>query len=179
MSFRENVYNDFVNNFSNILREKTKDLEISKLIFLCIGTDRITGDSFGPLVGYKLKRLFENENNIEVVGTLDNIINMQNVLGIMDNIISTYEDPFLIAIDAALSNKRDIGKIIVSKDKINIGSSFRRRKIYVGDISIKGIVSKDLKNPKYNFKMLQNTSLSLIMNMADIVAYGISNVIHV
>ena len=25
------------------------------IIFLCIGTDRSTGDSLGPLIGYKLK----------------------------------------------------------------------------------------------------------------------------
>ncbi|EKY29632.1 hypothetical protein HMPREF0216_00124 [Clostridium celatum DSM 1785] len=27
------------------------------IIFLCIGTDRATGDSLGPLIGYKLKNL--------------------------------------------------------------------------------------------------------------------------
>lgn len=179
MSLKEELYNDFVNSFASILCEKTKDIEISKLIFLCIGTDRITGDSFGPLVGYKLKRIFENYNNIEVIGTLENTISMQNILYILDRIYKTYEDPFLIAIDAALSNKKDIGRIIVSKNKMNIGSSYKRKNIFVGDVSIKGIVSKDLRNPKYNFKMLQNTHLNLIMNMADIVALGISNVINV
>lgn len=46
MTFKEEVYNNFVQDFSIILREKIRDLEISKLIFLCIGTDRVTGDSF-------------------------------------------------------------------------------------------------------------------------------------
>ena len=179
MLFKEEVYDNFVNDFASVLKEKTEGLKISKLIFLCIGTDRITGDSLGPLVGYKLKEIFKDEENIEVIGALDNIISMQNVIRIIDDINYTYEEPFLIAIDAALSSKSNIGKIIVSKDKMNIGCGLGKRNIYVGDISIKGIVSRDLRNPRYNFKVLQNTSLSLIMNMADIVAYGIFNVINV
>ena len=46
MTFKEEIYNNFIEDFSIVLREKVRDLEISKLIFLCIGTDRITGDSF-------------------------------------------------------------------------------------------------------------------------------------
>ena len=62
---------------------------------------------------------------------------------------------------------------------MNIGSGLNKKSIYIGDISIKGIVSKDFKKPQYNFKMLQNTSLGLIMNMADCVSQGIYNVINV
>lgn len=179
MTLKEDIYNDFVQDFSMILREKTRDLEISKLIFLCIGTDRITGDSFGPLVGYKLEYLFRDEENIEVIGSLDNIISAKNISKIMEDINNTYQAPFLIAIDAALSNKSSIGRIVVSRDSMNVGSGFNRNNMYVGDMSVKGIVSKDLKNPKYNFKLLQNTPLNLIMSMADLVAQGIYDVINV
>ncbi len=179
MNYKEEMYYNFIQDFSIILREKIRDLEISKLIFLCIGTDRITGDSFGPLVGYKLKYLFRKEENIEVIGSLENILCTYNINKIIDDIKNTYETPFLIAIDAALSNKSNIGKIIVSKSGMNVGSGLNRKNIYVGNMSIKGIVSRDLKNPKYNFKLLQNTPLHIIMNMADIVAQGIYNVINV
>ena len=179
MTFKEEVYQNFVNDFSLILRNKTKDLEISKLIFLCIGTDRISGDSFGPLVGYKLKNLFYGEKNIEVIGDLENIVNSSNVLKILDKIEKTYEVPFLIAIDAAVSNKKEIGRIVVSNSKMNVGSCFSNKKIYVGDVSIKGIVTKNLGNPKYNFRLLQNVPLNTIMNMADCVSQGICNVINV
>ena len=36
------------------------------VIFLCIGTDRATGDSLGPLVGYKLKNI--NKKKIYIYG---------------------------------------------------------------------------------------------------------------
>lgn len=159
MTFKEELYNSFVQDFSIVLREKIRNLKISKLIFLCIGTDRITGDSFGPLVGYKLKYLFREEQNIEVIGSLDNIVCAHNISDTINNINNAYNEYFLIAIDAALSNKNKIGKIVVSNSGMNVGSGVNRRNIYVGDMSIKGIVSKNLINPKYNFKLLQNTPL--------------------
>lgn len=176
MMFNQEMYNNFVYDFSNNLRQKIQDLEISKLVFLCIGTNRVIGDCFGPLVGYKLKYFFRNEKNIEIIGDIENAVCFQNVY---DAIKKTPKDSFIIAIDAALSNKNNVGKIIVSKEKMNIGRGLNKKSIYVGDISIKGIVSKDLKKPQYNFRVLQNTSLGLIMNMADCVAEGIYNVINV
>ena len=179
MTFKEELYNNFVQDFSIVLREKIRDLEISKLIFLCIGTDRVIGDSFGPLVGYKLECLYKDEENIKVIGNLNNIICTHNISKIISNINATYPDSFLIAIDAALSNTNSIGKVIVSKKSLNIASGLNRNNTYVGDVSIKGIVSKNMNNPKYNFKLLQNTPLNLIMNMADAVVQGIDTVINV
>lgn len=179
MTFKEEIYNDFIHDFSIILREKITNIEISKLIFLCIGTDRVIGDSFGPLVGYKLKHLFRDEENIKVIGSLDNIICMHNITKIVRNINSTYPEAFLIAIDAALSNNNNVGKIAVSKGSIKVASGFTTKNIYVGDISIKGIVSRNLNNSKCNFRLLQNTPLNLVMNMADSVAQGICDVINV
>lgn len=50
-----------------ILREcKKKETEI---LFLCIGTDRSTGDSLGPLIGYKLRE--KGMKNARVLGTLE------------------------------------------------------------------------------------------------------------
>ena len=158
------IYNCFVNDFAKILREKTDNLEISKLVFLCIGTDRIIGDAFGPLVGYKLKKLFREEKNIEVIGTINNNVSMQNVLNVLkevNKIESKNEKVFIIVIDAALSRRSKIGKIVVSKDKMNIGSSLNKRNIFIGDMSIKGIVARNLNSPKYNFLALQNTSLRI------------------
>ena len=179
MTLKEEMYNNFICDFSKVLREKIQDIEITKLIFLCTGTDRITGDSYGPLVGYKLKHLFKNEENIKVIGDLDNIVTANNIEKIIYNINNTYETSFIIAIDAAISKKNNIGKIIVSEHKMNVGSGLNKKDMYVGDVSIKGIVAKDLKRPQYNFKLLQNTPLGLIMNMAECTAYGIYNVINV
>lgn len=178
MIFNQEIYTNFVYDFSNNLRQKIQDLEISKLVFLCIGTNRVIGDCFGPLVGYKLKELFREEKNIEIVGDIENIVSFQNIEKIINTI--KQENSFVIAIDAALSsNISKIGTISVSSNKINVGSSINNKNLYIGDISIKGIVAKDLKNAKYNFKTLQNIPLNIIINMSDCVATGIYNVINV
>lgn len=178
MIFNQEIYNNFVYDFSNNLREKIQDLEISKLVFLCIGTNRVIGDCFGPLVGYKLKELFRKEKNIQIIGDIENVVSFQNIQKIINTI--KQEDSFIIAIDAALSsNINKIGTISVSQNKINIGSSINNKNLYIGDISIKGIVAKDLRNAKYNFKTLQNIPLNIIMNMSDCVSTGIYNVINV
>ena len=48
-----------------------------ELVFLCIGSDRITGDSLGPLIGYQLSpycsRVFH------VYGTLDDPVHALNL----------------------------------------------------------------------------------------------------
>lgn len=178
MIFNQEMYTNFVYDFSNNLREKIQDLEISKLVFLCIGTNRVIGDCFGPLVGYKLKELFRKEKNIQIIGDIENVVSFQNIQKIISTI--KQEDSFIIAIDAALSsNINKIGTISVSQNKINVGSSINNKNLYIGDISIKGIVAKDLKNAKYNFKTLQNIPLNIIMNMSDCVSTGIYNVINV
>ncbi len=177
MTFKEEIYNNFVCDFSNNLRQKIQDIEISKLIFLCIGTNRVIGDCFGPLVGSKLKHFFSQEENIEVIGDIENIVSIKNVYSIINQIQK--QEAFVIAIDAALSCNNKIGTIIVNQNKMNIGSGINKRNLYIGDISIKGIVAKDFKNPKRNFNALQNMPLSIIIDMAECVSTGIYNVINV
>lgn len=177
MTFKEEIYNNFVCDFSNNLRQKIQDIEISKLIFLCIGTNRVIGDCFGPLVGSKLKHYFSQEENIEVIGDIENIVSIKNVYSIINQIKE--QEAFVIAIDAALSCNNRIGTIIVNQNKMNIGSGINKRNLYIGDISIKGIVAKDFKNPKPNFNALQNMPLSIIIDMAECVSTGIYNVINV
>ena len=118
MAFKEEIYNNFVCDFSNNLRQKIQGTEISKLVFLCIGTNRVIGDCFGPLVGSKLKHFFIHEEGIEVIGDIENIVSFQNVTGIIRKLKN--ENSFVIAIDAALScNSNRIGKIIVNQNKMN------------------------------------------------------------
>lgn len=178
MAFKEEMYNNFVCDFSNNLRQKIQGTEISKLVFLCIGTNRVIGDCFGPLVGSKLKHFFIHEEGIEVIGDIENIVSFQNVTEIIRKLKN--ENSFVIAIDAALScNSNRIGKIIVNQNKMNVGNSMNKKQLYIGDISIKGIVGKDFKNSRNNFNELQNMPLNIIIDMAECVSTGIYNVINV
>lgn len=42
----DDVYKSFIIEFSNIFYDTIKNNEFTDYVFLCIGSDRITGDSF-------------------------------------------------------------------------------------------------------------------------------------
>ena len=69
-----------------------------ELVFLCIGSDRITGDSLGPLIGYQLSpycsRIFH------VYGTLDDPVHALNLPDRISYIHSRHPEALLVAIDA-------------------------------------------------------------------------------
>ena len=96
----------------------------------------------------------------------------------MRRIRNTYTNPFIIAIDAALSNSEQIGNIIVAEGGVTLGSSLNRNCITVGDMSIKGIVGRNCRNANQNLITLQNVPLSRVVNMADVVSTGIYNSIN-
>lgn len=178
MLANDDVYNNFINNFSSKIYNLKSDYPFSDYIFLCVGSDKITGDAFGPLVGDRLQKLLKNSyNNIQILGTLEKPISGINLNKEVEKIYSTYKNPCIIAIDAALSNKENIGKIVVTDSKMKFGKGTNKKMIEVGDISIKGIVARDYKNSRYNFKELQNTSLNIVIKLANITSDGIYNVI--
>ena len=55
------------------------------IVFLCIGSDRSTGDSLGPLLGYKLKYL-ENYSGFHVFGDLKHPVHATNLEFYIENI---------------------------------------------------------------------------------------------
>ncbi len=165
--------NVFTEQFCNTICRLTQNKSYSNIIFLCIGTDRITGDTFGPLVGYKLKNIIKCNKYINVLGDLNRTVSNENILEIVEYIKDNYKNPFIISIDSALSTSRNIGDIIVQDKGIYLGSSVRYDKVYIGDMNIQGVVGKNTCVASKNFKLLQNTKLSIVMNMADIVATGI------
>jgi putative sporulation protein YyaC len=120
-----------------------------------------------------LKKYFHDASNIKIIGDLENVVCSSNISHVLQRIEQTYTNPFIIAIDSALSKQENVGKIIVSPGGIYLGTGVGKKKVYVGDMNIKGVVARNLQNPKYNMSLLQNTHLGFIMNMADIVANGI------
>ena len=46
--------------------------------FVCIGTNKIVPDSFGPRVGNKLKQVFYSSPEISVYGTMQSTVHLKN-----------------------------------------------------------------------------------------------------
>ena len=168
---------EFTNKIKKLIYNKTNNN--TGLVFVCIGTDRMTGDSFGPLVGTKLKNKFEQYNicNIDIYGTLENNISYSNIQFVKKNIEQRHRNSCIIAIDSALSNKENIGKIFTKEGKLELGKGLNKKKIEIGDISIKGVVGKNYILPQYNFNALQNASLNEVIKLSDVVVDSITDAI--
>ncbi|NLY85429.1 MAG: spore protease YyaC [Tissierellia bacterium] len=136
------------------------------LIILCIGTDRSTGDSLGPLVGHKLLPLIKSYKDIALFGTLENPVHAKNLESTIEKIYADFKSPFIIAVDSSLGNYNRIGYISIKNTPLKPGSGVNKILPAVGDISITGVVNV---GGMMEFMVLQNTRLSIVMNMADII----------
>ena len=142
------------------------------IIFLCIGSDRSTGDSLGPLIGDKLK--FIIQKNIYIYGTLENPVHAENLKKILNEINSQFKDPFIIAIDACLGNIQSVGKIYIQKKCLTPGKALSKDLPKIGDLSILGIVNI---SGNLEFMILQNTRLYTVMTLAETISIGINHCI--
>lgn len=138
------------------------------IIFICIGTDRSTGDSLGPLVGHKLQYFVTN--NIYIYGTLENPIHAKNLAETLDRINCSFKDPYIIGVDSCLGCYDNVGKIFIQKKPLRPGLALDKKLPPVGEMSITGIVNV---SGCFDFLVLQNTRLHIVMNLADSISRGI------
>jgi len=138
------------------------------IIVLCIGTDRSTGDSLGPLVGNKLKFLVRNK--IHLYGSLECPVHAKNLRETIDEINYSYANPYIIAIDACLGSLQNVGKIIVEEKPLSPGAAMNKDLPKVGNLSITGVVNIA---GAFEFMVLQNTRLYTVMMLADAISKGL------
>ncbi|MDQ0257575.1 putative sporulation protein YyaC [Evansella vedderi] len=139
------------------------------IVIVCIGTDRSTGDSLGPLVGSKL--LERGFNQFSVFGTLHEPVHAKNLEETIAMIQSNYDNPFIIGIDACLGRASSVGYMTVAEGPVRPGTAVKKQLPSVGNIHITGIVNV---NGFMEMMVLQNTRLSIVMEMADIISRAIS-----
>ena len=131
-----------ITKFSNlIIKYLEENLEGSQeIIILCIGTDRSTGDSLGPLVGYKLKPHINSYKGVHLMGTLDEPVHAKNLNEKIREINTYYNKALVIAIDASLGSMDRIGYINVRKGPLKPGLGVNKNLPKIGHISITGVV---------------------------------------
>lgn len=143
-----------------------------ELVFLCIGSDRITGDSLGPLVGHQLSQYFWP--HIYVYGTLENPVHALNIEDTARKIKTRHPLALIIAIDASLGSKKNIGFITIGAGSIRPGSGVNKELPEVGDVFITGIINS---SGTFEHFLLQTTRLSTVIQMSDSIARGILHAI--
>lgn len=170
----ESSYTDSYKEIGNFLYKSLINIfsDNREIIFLCVGTDRCTGDSLGPLIGYKLKSIskLSSKNNIYIYGSLENPIHSKNIVEITDKIYINFKNPYIIAIDSCLGKVSNIGSIFIDNNPLYPGLAINKDLPPIGDLSITGIVNL---SGSYEFLVLQNTRLYTVMNLADCISNGI------
>lgn len=144
------------------------------LVFLCIGTDRVTGDCLGPLVGHRLMKEQTGQNPWDVFGTLKNPVHAGNLDDITYRLSQMSPKPFIVAVDACLGEKDHIGLVTLSKKGIFPGQGVNKHFPLIGDLSITGIVNS---SGRAGLHRIQSTRLSLVMDLADYIAEEIQWVV--
>ncbi len=168
------------------IKETTEEAEIEKMVakleeifysssreivILCIGSDRSTGDSLGPLVGKILK---EKNSPYPVYGTLKEPVHALNIKKVLKKIHQNHQDPFIFGIDACLGDERQIGYILIREGSFIPGNAVNRILPSVGDYHLKAIVnSLDPLSPVHS---LNSTRLYTVLKLAEIIAEILSRV---
>lgn len=139
------------------------------IVFLCIGSDRATGDCLGPIIGYKLSKL-SRQDVFRIYGTLEEPVHAKNLKDTVALIQRTYHNPYIIAIDASLGRSDHIGFITLGEGSLKPGAGVDKDLPEVGDVFITGIVNF---SGVLDHMLLQTTRLNVVMSMADQICLAI------
>lgn len=134
-------------------------------VVLCIGTDRILGDSLGPLTGSLLQKKCTGQ--FAIYGTLQEPAHALNLAQINAAIKKKHPDSPVIAIDASLGSSDQIGSVFVRAGSISPGAGVRKSLPPSGTIAITGVVNEESLHP---YLALQTARLSVVAAMAEQIA---------
>ena len=131
-------------------------LENEDVIFLCVGTNLLTGDSLGPLIGSYLK----DHGYTNVVGSFDDPV---HALNLNETIEKLTKGKRIIAIDASLGSRMDIGRFCIRMGAILPGKGVGKDLPAIGDYAISGCVNI---SGFMEYYVLQTTLKSTVVKMA-------------
>jgi len=139
-----------------------------RIVIVCVGTDRSTGDSLGPLVGSSLSRVANPA--FDLYGTLEEPVHAMNLSDTLLRILRSSKNPFVIAVDACLGQVSSVGCIQIGTGPVRPGAGVNKDLPPVGDMHMTGIVNV---GGFMEYFVLQNTRLNLVIKMADIISESI------
>ncbi len=145
------------------------------IVVVCVGTDRSTGDAFGPIVGSRLMQR-PHDGRVHVYGTLENPVHAVNLAQTLEKIqLQCGHDAFILAIDACLGRFEHVGQIILEEGPLRPGAGVKKALPEFGDFTLTGVVNV---SGFMEYFVLQNTRLGVVMKMTDIVVQGLLASLH-
>ena len=146
---------------------------LSPPVVVCIGSDLAIGDSLGPITGSMLKYKTQGVNCF-LYGTLASPVTAKEIRYMRTFLKETHKDSPIIAIDAAVGDKGDIGLIRLLDTPLFPGAGANKQLGAIGDISILGIVAEKSLT---NYGLLNTTRLNLVYSMSEIISNALSSLL--
>ncbi len=173
MQYDFNYNNKFSSNGLTLALRKMISSERAPII-LCIGTDKISGDSLGPIVGSILLNKLKDKNAF-IFGSLDNTLTAKEIKYINYFLKATFKDRTVITVDAAVGEASDVGLIRISSSPLSPGSGFNKNLGEVGNISIQGIVAE---KGFLSYSSLKDVRMSTVYKMAESISSSITDYVY-
>ena len=140
---------------------------MEEYIFICIGTNKLIADSFGPRVGQKLKKKLAFFSKVEVLGTMENPIHFRNAKETLKQ-LQPYHQKQMILIDSAIGKNEKIGNIYYNIGGVEIGKAFGKKLYFPAHFNIKTVIG--------NQNYIPNWTTYQIDELAEKVANQVSTV---
>jgi putative sporulation protein YyaC len=135
-------------------------------VVLCIGSDRVTGDCFGPLTGEYLVR--RHNTRCFVYGNLSRPVTALNLAETVRFLKLRHPKNPVLAVDSALGEADDVGSFRVFSGSLAPGAAAGKNLPAVGDVSLTATVAPRAE------KDLFGARLGLIVPLAESAADGIA-----
>ena len=156
-----------VQEMTQVLNEVFQEAVGRPLVIVCVGTDRSTGDAFGPIIGTKLQDT-TSYRHLYVHGTLDEPVHAVNLAETLETIQKQHhETPFVLALDACLGKFEHVGHLILERGPLHPGAGVKKSLPEFGDYTLTGVVNV---SGFMEYFVLQNTRLGVVMRMTEVVA---------
>lgn len=155
---------------SNALVQSILSTNYSKtsFVFFCIGTNLVSGDSLGPLIGSQLKQL--HLPHTAIYGTWEQPVHALNLEKTWKDAKKKHPGSCFIAIDASFGSHKHMGHICIDNRPVLPGRGVGKNLPPIGDIAITGIVCP---NCFLRHKHLERIPLSFIQRQANAITSGI------
>lgn len=130
-----------------------KNDHMTDYLFVCIGTNKIISDSFGPRVGEKLKVKLYQYPTIQIFGTMENPIHFQNAKTFLEQLNLKKQEKIII-IDSALGKEKNIGNSYVNLGGIELGKAFGKSFYFPAYMNIKTVIGNENNFLQWNVQQI-------------------------
>jgi putative sporulation protein YyaC len=146
-----------------------------KIAIISIGSDLVGGDCLGPLVG---QMLVEANVPTYVYGTLECPVNALTVDEVGRFVRKAHPDHLVLAIDSAVGDRFEEGKISISKGGLLPGSADGKKLHRVGDIAITAVTASVVPSEKEFSLVRLGFVYSLAKSIAKLIIDCISHSLY-